>query len=381
MPTYVDHLPVIQVCNVGVPFLKYENNEWCFSQPNRKFYQLLETKTFEDVYNMSDPDDSFKVFMKEINLLLVKCFKYKKKQIKSDMRCVWCDRELLLLSRKKDRLYKVYLRKKTLKTKEKYNKVRNFYFHMIAQKKNEHMQNQFQKYQNNIRKTGQLMKSLIGKTRNKFGSTIIQYNGIFVNKHVEIANCFNDHFSTIAKNLTNKLPSSFIKFTDYLPPSNPSSMFMTPANIAEINRLIYELNSMLSAGIDQIPPFVLRYYPDNALHVLSYIFNQSLCQGKFISMFKQAKIIPVFKKGNPKNVLNYRPISLLPSLSKILEKVVYFKLHSFINMNDNLSHQQFGFRRKHSTKVKVKVRDSGCKHTLFRPFSIVGPLQFSITND
>ena len=202
-----------------------------------------------------------------------------------------------------------------------------------------------------------------------------------MNKHVEIANCFNDHFSTVAKNLTNKLPSSLIKFTDYLPPSNPSSMFMTPANIAEINRLIYELNSMLSAGIDQIPPFVLRYYPDNALHVLSYIFNQSLCQGKFISMFKQAKIIPVFKKGNPKNVLNYRPISLLPSLSKILEKVVYFKLHSFINMNDNLSHQQFGFRRKHSTEVKVKVRDSGCKHTLFRPFSIVGPLQFSITND
>ena len=59
-----DHLPVIQVSNVGIglPLLKYENNEWCFSQPNlRKFYQSLETKTFEDVglYNMSDPDDSF----------------------------------------------------------------------------------------------------------------------------------------------------------------------------------------------------------------------------------------------------------------------------------------------------------------------------------
>ena len=182
--------------------------------------------------------------------------------------CVWYDRELLLLSRKKDRLYKVYLRKKTLKTKEKNNKVGNFYFHMIAQKKKEHMQNQFQKYQNNIRKTWQLMKSLIGKTRNKFSSTIIQYNGIFVNKSVEIANCFNNHFSTIAKKLTNKLPSSPTKFTDYLPPSNPSSMFMTPANTAEIKRLIYELKPKLSAGIDQIPPLVLRYFPDNALHAL-----------------------------------------------------------------------------------------------------------------
>ena len=90
------HLRVIQVSNVGIPLLKYENNEWCFIQPNlQKFYQSLETKTFEDVYNMSDPDDSFKVFMKEINPLLVQCFKYKKKRIKIDMRCVWYDRELL----------------------------------------------------------------------------------------------------------------------------------------------------------------------------------------------------------------------------------------------------------------------------------------------
>ena len=66
-----------------------------------------------------------------------------------------------------------------------------------------------------------------------------------MNKPVEIADGFNDHFSTIAKKLTNKLPSSPTKFTDYLPPSNPSVMFMTPANIAEIKRLIYELKPKL----------------------------------------------------------------------------------------------------------------------------------------
>ena len=224
------------------------------------------------------------------------------------------------------------------------------------------MQKQFQKYQNTIRKTWQLMKSLIGKTRNKFSSTIIQYNVIFVNILVEIVNCCNNHFLTIAKKLTNKLPSSPTKFTDYLPPSNPSSMFMTPANIGEIKRLKYELKPKLSARIDPIPPLDLRYFPDNALHALSYIFNQSLCQGKFVSMYKQAKIIPVFKKGNPKNGLNYRPISLLPSLSKILEKVVYTRLHLFINMNDNLSHQQFGFRREHSTIQATTLLISNIVH-------------------
>ena len=65
-------------------------------------------------------------------------------------------------------------------------------------------------------------------------------------------------------------------------------MFMTPTNIVEIKRLICELKPKLSAGVDQIPPIVLRYLPDNVLHAPTYIFNQSLCEGKFISVFKLA---------------------------------------------------------------------------------------------
>ena len=194
-----------------------------------------------------------------------------------------------------------------------------------------------------------MMKNLLGKVRDKFSSTSISYNNTIINKPVEIANCFNDHFSTIAEKLNDKLPPSPTKFTDYLPPSNPSSMFFTPTNIVEVKRLISVLKPKLSAGVDHIPPIVLRYLPDNALNALTYIFNQSLGQGKFISEFKKAKVIPVFKNGNPKNVLNYRPVSLLSSLSKILEKTVHARLHSFININNNISQQQFGFRHKHST--------------------------------
>ena len=345
-----DHLPVIQVSNNGTPSLKSENREWCFSQLNsQKFYRELEAKDFEEIYSLSGPDDIFKLFLGKNNPSLVNCFTRKNKTMRNSQRCIWYDRELALLSRKKDRLYKIYFQKKTPKTKEKCHKLRNFYFHMVTQKKKEHMQRQFQKHQNNIRKIWQLMKNLLGKARNKFYSTSSNCNDVLMSEPVEIANSFNDHFSTIAKKLIDKLPSSPNKFTDYLPPPNSSSMFMSPSNIIEIKRLINQLKPKLSAGIDQILLIVLGYLPENVLHALTYIFNQSLCQGKFISIFKQAKIIPVFKKGNPKNVLNYRPISLLSFLSKILEKIVCSRLHSFVNMNNSLSSQQFGFRHKHST--------------------------------
>ena len=175
------------------------------------------------------------------------------------------------------------------------------------------------------------MKNLLGEACNKFNSTSINYIGVLISKPVEIANSFNDHFSTIAKKLIDKLPSSLNKFTDYLPPPISSSMFISPTNIIDIKRLINQLQPKLSAGIDQIPPIVLRYLPENVLHALTYIFNQSLCQGKFISIFKQAKILPVFKKGNPKNVLNYRPISLgyFHPCQKFLKKlfIVDFSKH------------------------------------------------------
>ena len=105
----------------------------------------------------------------------------------------------------------------------------------------------------------------------------------------------------------------------------------------------------LSAGWDGMPSIVLKYLPNNVISILSYIFNLSLSQGKFISNFKHAKIILLSKKGSAKDVSNYRPISLLSCFSKILEKLVYNCLYSFLEKSNAINEHQFGFRKKHST--------------------------------
>ena len=98
-----------------------------------------------------------------------------------------------------------------------------------------------------------------------------------------------------------------------------------------------------------MPSAALKYLPDCIINVPSYIFNPSLCQGKFISSFKHAKLIPVYKRGDPKILTNYRPISLLPSFSKILEKIVYKRLYSFFSRFNYSQIPKFGFRKGHST--------------------------------
>ena len=82
---------------------------------------------------------------------------------------------------------------------------------------------------------------------------------------------------------------------------------------------------------------------------LSAIFNISLSAGIVPEQLKLAKVIPVFKNGTKENVSNYRPISILPVFSKILERAVYNRLFMFLNKCNIITECQYGFRPGHST--------------------------------
>ena len=83
---------------------------------------------------------------------------------------------------------------------------------------------------------------------------------------------------------------------------------------------------------------------------LTRIVNESLSQGTVPSEWKYAKITPLFKKGLSTDMDNYRPISVLPVVSKVLERIVHHQLHSFLSEHKLLNPYQCGFRRNHSTK-------------------------------
>ena len=80
--------------------------------------------------------------------------------------------------------------------------------------------------------------------------------------------------------------------------------------------------------------------------------------GIFPDSFKKSKIIPLFKKGEPSLLVNYRPISLLPTISKIFERIIHNQMYDYFNDNNLLAEQQYGFRKLHSTEfAAVKLAD------------------------
>ena len=102
-------------------------------------------------------------------------------------------------------------------------------------------------------------------------------------------------------------------------------------------------------GIDGISNKPLKLCIPAILPVITTLFNRCMRQGYFPERMKIAKITPVYKKRNRENFVNYRPISLLPCISKVFERVIYARLINYIDKFDLLSNNQYGFRQKRST--------------------------------
>ena len=101
--------------------------------------------------------------------------------------------------------------------------------------------------------------------------------------------------------------------------------------------------------MDKISARLLRECPDLISDSLSIIFNRSIITGIFPDDWKCSKVIPLFKQGKRKDLNNYRPISIIPIVAKVFERIIYDQVNFFLTDNKLLSTSQSGFRSLHST--------------------------------
>ena len=121
----------------------------------------------------------------------------------------------------------------------------------------------------------------------------------------------------------------------------------------EISNLITNLPNKTSSGHDNISNIILKELREPLLDILDYVINESLKQGVFPTNMKIAKVVPLYKAGDHELVTNYRPISLLMTISKILEKIVYSRVYSFLHESNQIYEGQYGFRSKHSCEHAI----------------------------
>ena len=134
-----------------------------------------------------------------------------------------------------------------------------------------------------------------------------------------------------------------------------SSFFLDTVSTYEIKQEIDQLNSLKIFGPFSIPVKLLKILKEYLAKPLEILFNCSFSTGVVPKSFKIARVIPIFKKGSQMCVSNYRPISLLSIFNKIMEKLMYERLISYIEKKDILSKARFGFKAEHSTIQAVSL--------------------------
>ena len=122
---------------------------------------------------------------------------------------------------------------------------------------------------------------------------------------------------------------------------------------AEVELEILRIPNNKSRGLYSCPTQLLKYSSNVISSTIAEIINLSISTGMYPTKPKMAKIIPIFKADNNTNANNYRPISLLSNFNRIFEKLVFFRMESFIEQNDILSPSQYGFRKAHATQQAV----------------------------
>ena len=199
------------------------------------------------------------------------------------------------------------------------------------------------------------MKKIIPGNKISGGSKNINIDGVLCSEASDgqkIANSFYNFFASAATRLK-RTPGS-VSFEKggvgrKLNGSVPNFKFGL-VNESLIVKILLGIKASKASGLDNISPRMLKDAAVVVAKPLTRIVNESLSQGTVPREWKCAKITPLFKKGLSNHMDNYRPISVLPVVPKVLERVAHHQLHSFLSQHKLLNPYRCGFRRNHSTE-------------------------------
>ena len=265
----------------------------------------------------------------------------------------WYTKSILKSVRKRKKLYKMFLCKGDVASKTAYTKYRNSLNRLIKFEKKKYFTERFEKFRHDTNVTWGLIKNLSKQSKNKKDIiSSIKLKNKIVDKPNEIADHFNRHFTSICGKLKSKIQTNTNNsFTTYLEkmPKQTENLSLNPCNEVEIDTIIGNIKNKKSSGVDNISNYLMKELVCGLRTPLCIIANISIKSGIFPSKLKIAKVKPLFKQGARDDPNNYRPISLLPVFSKVIEKVILRRIQNFMNRTNQYTKNQFGFRDGSST--------------------------------
>jgi hypothetical protein len=350
-----DHLPnFLQIDGTRQKSSKKPSAKRNFNNNNMSnFRNCLQNLQWNNVFSCDDVDSAYNNFWGDFKILFELHFPIKKVKVNKNVQKLnkFMTNGLLISRQRKIELLKANIKNKTPESRLIYCNYRNVYNKLLRASKKLYYRNHITANKKNPKKLWSLLKEVsTGNAENDKIEKIV-VNGNPVSEPVQIANQFNTFFSSIGNQISESVEPIDSEACDFLEENQEIPVLeMGGTSQAQIVEIIKSFESKSSTDLDGISTKLLKFVAYEISFPLAHVFNLSLSTGNFPSKLKQSRIVPIFKSGDPESCDNYRPISLLSSISKILEKIVQIKLVDHLTSNNLLYKHQYGFLKGKSTE-------------------------------
>lgn len=316
----------------------------------------LEQEEWKEVYGENEVNQKMENFIK----ILQKHIKNNTKLIVSSRQNMsknpWITRALLKSIKEKNKLYAL-LRKSPLDSnlKNKYTQYKNKLNKLIIISKKQYLNECINRSKGETKVLWKEVKKIYNKKNivEKGIEKIKDDKGHIISEKSKIASEFNRFFSNLGRKYSDRI----------IEPERPlhegelsvrDSFFFVPTDEKEVENKIEDLKVRKTPGIDGLQSRSLKEIKSKISLPLAHIFNECFIHGIFPNCLKKGIINPVYKGGNKLEMSNYRPISIISNLAKILEKLIKTRIIIFLKKNNVISDRQYGFREGMSTEDAIK---------------------------
>ena len=319
------------------------------------FIHDLELCDWSDIYTTHDPETAWNKFVTNFNNIADKHAPLKEHRIKAQS-TYWMNDEVLEAIRKRDYVHNKFLKTKKEQYHQHYRKMRNYVVNLIQRTKAQFFETTVEENRFNPKNMWKQLKLALPSSKSKLPNQIRTEHEILENPK-QIADEFNRFFSTVAQKLTENLPV-YEKEKYQRKVSDDTKFTIPPMNEQYVVKQIESMGNGKATGLDNISVRLLKIAKNAVSRHITHILNMSIQSGHVPSLMKAARVVPIHKSGDVEDTNNYRPISVLPTVSKILERYIHGLLYDYLESLNLIAKSQSGFRHLHSTATAlVKVYD------------------------
>lgn len=337
-------------------------------QFSKTFIKKVDTESLEHdilnidlnpIYDSPDPNDSLNYLTKSIQVAIANNTKVitlsrRKKIIKP-----WITQGLVRCMKNRDKLHrKAKQSPDNLTLKITYTRYRNFCNNLLKKVKRAYEKDLIQVAQRDNKKMWKAVKEITNTSKNtSHPNELLSLSSSPQSSLNEI----NTYFVNVGRSLADKIEQkktgnlSTATSSTSLTLTQSDSLVLESTNEEEVKRLIGNLKTDCATGHDEISSSFLKTYINFLAPPLTFIFNSCLQYGVFPDSLKKSVVSPIHKSGDRDRVTNYRPISILPALSKLLERLINIRLVRYLETKNLLSPNQYGFREGRSTDQAVNA--------------------------